>query len=569
MRTAAALLLPLLLAAAAAGAGTSTGFRRRVAGLRREIRRESLNPAKNVAPLREKLKALQAENAAAPEGAAARSLAAAASELGLLEGGVPLPPPGAEEDDRDEPPVPAPGREAAPPLPPESLRDAVAAGLPSFAGAYFDRSGARSPAPAVPGALPGASVSLDKILAVPEGEPRRARLAAAAADLLAKLSLADKDSSLAAVLGGRLLDFLAAHPKKGEFIALSLAATWEKHLSLAYLLRDGTPGEEDLGPIAEWLKAKSFLGGKGTGGGKGGSGGGRGKKNSKSGDDDGGGSGGKGGAGRAGKKAKPGGGEAGGGGRAGGSGRAGGRSGRAGSGAPTDSVGAKARGVAGGALASGADGRRGSGGRADARPGRKAAAGGAAGAARGRGPKDAARRPSAPLPKNFKGKNDVPAAGGGDAAVGGEVRRGKGAKAGGGLEGKGPAGLGGGSPGAGRDRAKGVKEAVSSPAASALEPARLPRANVPALSLAAEPPPHPAATADEELRDAVAAHAALVRVPFAGAAPSSGKPGLPIDVWGFAGAVVGLIGLALKELKPGTQVRPSRYRSLDDISLNS
>jgi hypothetical protein len=570
----AALPLLLLVCAAAARAAAPADLQHRTLRLLREIRRESLNPAKNVEPLRAKLRDLIAENAAAHDDAAAHHLAVASQALALLEIGNPLPPPEPAEaaaDDSVEIAPPAAALTPAAPPAPEVLRDAVSARLPTLGGAYFDRAGSRGAAPEVPGRVDErTTVSLDRYLALPDGETRHAHLRTVTEDLLTKLSVKDEGAKRSTVLARRLHDHLSAHPKKDDFAALSLGATPDGRLHLGYLLRNGTTDDEDLGPLQDWLKEPVGVfekggriarggGGGGRGGGKGGKKGSGGKGGDGDDDDSGGGGGGGGKKGkRGGGRGKGGGGGGGGGDDDGGGGGGGGKGhgGRSGKGrAPKSSGGSSAfdggdgggddagGGSGGGGAKSGGGRRRGS--------GRGSGAHARAGGRMSGGKKG--RTASVPLPKNSskrKGGGDSASEDGGEPASGGHSARGKGGKGGGeGGEGGGSGGANGGGGGFGklglhspfkdggappapdhRLTAGGSKPA-DAPAAAAQGPAA---AHAPSVAIAAAADAAlraPGAAGDEELRDAVAAHSAdahvLVAASHAAGSAPRGAPAQP------------------------------------------
>jgi hypothetical protein len=547
------------------------------------IRAEAAASAKNPAQLRADLGALEAENRIAHDPQAAVRLSLAEKILALLEAGKTLPPPSAEEADdggqTDDAPVsaPTPAASRAP-----VLNQIASAGGPEVGGTVFDGAGVRSGASAVGVPTPPAASDLGDYLALEEGEARKTFLRGVAADLLVQLKAPDEDGERAHYLGWRLGNFLSFHPDRGEFVALSVQAAADETLHLIYTLRGGEIVDQELGTITEWTTPKYAKKPKddskiGDGGARGGGGGGKKKKKSapskppKKGDgEEGGGS-----SSKSKKKGHGGGGGGGGGGGSGGGGGGGGHAGRSHAKVPHsggkggfDGGGSEDSG-GGDSIAGGSDGghrargaRRERGGASGVSRGEASSGAGGAGAratahvragrrisgdagsegrnsSSARGPKSA-RGTSVPLPKDFTtrgGGSRLGSAGGGSFRGGGDAER---------------------SGGRGRLHAPvlpktphdGSSPAGSGPAATA--PAVL-AANGPTTSAhapqaaagAASAPSAPLTIGDEELHDAVAAHAAgsgfePAAVPLK---PSSSPPAQQEPAsspWPLAAGVTGL-----------------------------
>ncbi|HXT00544.1 MAG TPA: hypothetical protein VN915_07700 [Elusimicrobiota bacterium] len=291
----AAFAVCLLLAAAAPSWGApGKDLHRRARLLLRDIRVESSAPQKDVERLRAQLSELQAENHAAPDDQVTAELQAAEANLKLVEAGSPLPPPLPEEAVSDDDlrdsvaqPLPAARRPVFPPAAPAAAADAAA---PLFDGSVR-RAGLTSPAVEAPPDEPDAD--LGRYLELNETVPQQSFLIKASASLLAKLHEKDDGGQRAQYMGVILHERISKHPKRGSFIALRVVARKDKKLHLIYRARDGGAVDEDLGWLDQWtripkaprtgkIRPRPKRGAKGGGGGDDGDGdgdgGGSGKK---------------------------------------------------------------------------------------------------------------------------------------------------------------------------------------------------------------------------------------------------------------------------------------------------
>jgi hypothetical protein len=267
---------------------SASDLHKRAQRLLNRIRAESKVPAKNPASLRADLKALQDENQSAPDPIVTQRLKLAEDNIGLLEAGEPLPPP--TSDEIGDASAPDAGPSAVPPVAASPRRAPVVGGItlgsgPKIGGRAFDGAIEHEADSAVAAPVPPAVSDLGRYLDLEDGAPRDAFLHGVAGELLVKLQIPDAGGDRADYLSWRLGRFLATHPDRPGFTALSVRAEPDETLHLIYTMTDGGFFDQKLGTIDEWTtpqyaeKPKDGKGGKGGGGG----GGGRRKKKAKAG----------------------------------------------------------------------------------------------------------------------------------------------------------------------------------------------------------------------------------------------------------------------------------------------
>jgi hypothetical protein len=263
MKRAALALVLLTLAASARAAASPDDLQRRAQILIAEIRAASSNPAKtkDLSRLKGELSALKAENSSTKDDVTAQHLKEAEEDLSDVDNGLPLPPPRPGELKPED----LPDRDAVaamPAVPAPALQKAANAA--ASAGGVFDGSVSRgalvppssvavplkpSSAASLSAKLAAVEARIDEYLDQNDGQGRTQYLHDVCAGLLAQLKISDPDSSKTWLMADRVMKLLEAHPQRSNFSAIRLRVDEKGRLRIVYKLDDDADHDEDMASI--------------------------------------------------------------------------------------------------------------------------------------------------------------------------------------------------------------------------------------------------------------------------------------------------------------------------------